>query len=131
MASRPIIAPFPVITNGDMSGNLTSLVTIIQVQSVFSYGVSWAGTAPVGTISVQGSNDYSVNPGGTVLNPGTWNALPLQTTNGTYVTAVPVSGNTGSGIVDVGRTGIFAIRLIYTFTSGVGSLQALVVGKAD
>ena len=125
MASRPILSPFPVIVNGDMSqATITSSVTIIQNLSMVSYSVSWSGTSPVGTISVQVSNDYSINMAGVVSNPGTWNTLVLST-------APAVSGNTGNGLIDITQTAAFAIRLVYTKTSGVGSLQATVTGKVQ
>lgn len=129
MSTRPLLDPFPIITNGDMSGNITGLVTIINQPSMLSYGLSWAGTSPVGTVSVQGSNDYKANPAGGVSNAGTWNTLTLNY-NGTFVTTIPVSGNTGNGLIDIGPTGIYAIRLIYTFGSGVGTLQATINAKA-
>ena len=122
MASRPILTPFPVITNGNMSGSITSAVTIIQNLSMISYDISWAGTAPVGTMSVQVSNTYSQNGAGQVSNPGEWTTLTLST--------VPaVSGNTGNGFIDVDATGAYAMRLVYNFTSGTGLMQATVNAK--
>lgn len=122
MASRPIIAPFPVITNGDMSGNITSSVTVIQNSSMLSYDISWAGTAPVGTMSVQVSNTYTQNADGTVANPGNWTTLTLSA-------PTPVTGATGNGFIDVDATGAYAIRLVYNFTSGTGRLNATITGK--
>lgn len=122
MSSRPQLQPHPVIVNGDMSGDLVSDVTIIQKLSQISYAVSWAGTTPVGVISVQVSNDYSQNADGTVRNAGTWNTLVLSAPTN-------VSGNTGNGFIDITATAAYAIRLIYTATSGVGLLQATINAK--
>lgn len=122
MSSRPLLQPMPVITNGDMSGNLTSLVTVISNLSSMSYSYSWAGSSPVGSIVVEVSDDYSINSDGSVKNAGTWNALPLAPTPG-------VSGNTGNGFVDIDQLGAFAIRTRYAFTSGTGTLQAIYKGK--
>lgn len=122
MASRPIASPFPVITNGDMSGNITSAVTIIQNLSMISYDISWAGTAPVGTMSVQVSNTYSQNADGSVRNAGNWTTLTLSTTP-------TISGGTGNGFIDVDATGAFAMRLVYNFTSGTGLMQATISAK--
>lgn len=128
MSSRPLIKPHPVITDGDMSqATITSDVTIIQQLSMICYGFSWSGTSPVGTIAIQISNDYSVNPGGTVLNAGTWTSLDLVY-GGSVVSTVPVSGNTGNGAVDV-ETGAYAIRALYTKTSGTGTLQCKINSK--
>lgn len=89
---------------------------------MLSYDISWAGTAPVGVMSVQVSNTYSQYADGTVRNAGNWTTLTLS--------APPaVSGNTGNGFIDVDATGAFAIRLVYTRTSGVGTMNATISGK--
>lgn len=130
MAFRPEIRPLPVITNGNMSGNITSLPTIVQKISMLSFGYSWAGTSPVGAISIQVSNDYSIDATGKTSNAGTWNTITF-TSSGSSVTSVPVSGNTGNGFIDIFQTGTYAIRTVYTFTSGTGTLQAILNGKVS
>lgn len=120
MSSRPQLNPESVITNGNLSGNLTSLVTIITKLSMVTYATSWSGTSPVGTLNVQVSNDYSQNGDGSVKNAGTWST----------VTTGAVSGNTGTGFFDI-TTGAYAIRLTYTFSSGTGTIQALVAAKVS
>ncbi len=122
MSSRPILGPYSVITNGDMAGNLTSTVTIIQSLSLVSYSMFWTGASPVGTISVQVSNDYSQNANGSVKNAGTWNTLPLSA-----LTAV--TGNSGVGFIDIDANAGYALRLAYTATSGTGTLNALINAK--
>jgi hypothetical protein len=128
MASRPILSPFPAIVNGNMSGNIISAVTIIQNLSMLSYGVSWTGTTPVGTLMVEVSNDYSQYADGTVNNPGTWNTMYFYY-NGAIVSSVPITGNTGNGLFDILETAAFAMRLVYTAGSGTGVLQAVLNGK--
>lgn len=131
MSTRPQIAPDPAIVNGDMSAaSITSKVSIIQKISMLSYSYSWAGTSPVGTIIVQVSNDYSLNANGTVANAGTWNTLTLNV-GGTPATSIAITGNTGTGFVDIDQTGAYAIRTVYTKTSGVGTLQAVINGKVS
>lgn len=123
MASRPIFSPFQVLTAGDMSqATLTSAVTIIQNLSMISYDVSWTGTSPSGTISVQATNTYTQNADGTVATSGNWNTLPLSTTP-------TISGNSGNGLIDIDAMGGYAVRLVYTRTSGTGTLNATVNGK--
>ena len=130
MSTRTNMRPQPVIINGSMAGNLTSTPTILQSLTLVSYSLSWSGTSPVGTVSVQVSNDYALNSNGSVQNAGTWNTLTLQY-NGGATTTIPVSGNTGTGFVDVSGTGAYAIRLIYTAASGTGTLQATINGKVS
>lgn len=131
MSSRPLLQPQPVIgivngldsgVSGSLAGNIASLVTVISNQSMMSYQYSWTGTTPIGTIDVQVSNDYRQNADGSVLNPGTWNTLPLST-------QPSVSGNTGSGVVDIDQLGAYAVRTIYTRISGIGTMTALIKGK--
>lgn len=124
MASRPLFSPMQVITNGDMSGNITSKVTIIQNLSMLSYDIAWSGSAPVGVMSVQLSNTYSQNADGSIRNPGNWTTIILSV-------PAPVSGDTGNGMIDVDATGAYAVRLVYTRTSGTGSLNATINGKVS
>jgi len=111
-----------------MATSLISAVTVIQNLSMISYGVSWAGATPVGTLSVQVSNDYSQNSDGSVRNAGTWNTVVLNV-GGTPSTTIPVSGNTGNGFIDVDQIAAYAMRLIYTAGSGTGLIQATVNAK--
>lgn len=122
MSSRPQFNPHSVITSGNMNASITSEVTIIQKLSMISYDISWSGTAPVGAMSVQVSNTYSQNVDGSVRDAGNWTTLVLSS-------PAPVSGNTGNGMIDVDATGAYAIRLVYTRTSGVGTMQAVIAAK--
>lgn len=113
-----------------MSGNITSQPTILQSLTSGSYALSWTGTSPVGTLSLQVSDDYSLEANGQVLNLGTWNTAPLSV-GGTTVTTIPVTGNIGNGYIDILGTGAYAARLVYTAGSGTGTLNATVVGKVS
>lgn len=137
MSSRPQFNPYIVIPNadaqpansGDMSqASLISAPTIIQKLSMISYSYSWSGATPIGIVEVELSNDFSLNVDGSVKNPGTWNVMTLNY-NGTAVTSIPVTGNTGNGLVDIDATGAFAIRTVYTKTSGTGQLQVTICAK--
>lgn len=136
MAYRPQFNPYPVIPNAaavpanstDLSVSITSAPTIVQKLSMISYQVVWNGATPVGLVSVQASNDFSLNADGTVSNPGTWTTMPLAYNN-TSVMSVPVSGNTGSGVIDIDALGLYALRLVYTATSGTGTLRAIISAK--
>jgi hypothetical protein len=122
MSSRPQAAPFSVITSGNMASDITSRVTIIQKLSMIGYDISWTGTSPVGAMSVQVSNTYAENADGSVKNVGNWTTLTLSA-------PTPVSGNTGNGFIDVDATGAYAMRLVYTATSGTGTMNATMCAK--
>ena len=105
-----------------MTTTITSAVTIIQKLSSVSYSYSWSGTSPIGTVTVQVSNDYSTNADGSVRNSGTWDIVPLSASTN-------VSGNSGQGFIDLDGVGAFAIRTVYTPISGSGSLSATINAK--
>lgn len=129
MSTRPRIPPMQVITDGDMSAvSLTSEVTLLPSLSLGTYSFSWSGSTPVGTIALQISDDYSVDTQGNVKNAGTWNTVYVVLNGSTVVNSIPVSGNTGNGIVEW-STGAYAIRAIYTKGSGTGTLQSFVTAK--
>lgn len=129
MSSRPLIRPFPVIANGDMSqASLTSTVTIIDNISMLSYTLSWSGSSPVGTVSVQGSNDYTQNAAGGTGNAGTWTTLILNN-GGSPSPTIPITGNTGTAAIDITATAFYALRLVYTKASGTGNLQVMAAAK--
>lgn len=130
MASRPLISPHPVILNGNMAADITSAVTIISNISMIGYSYSWVGTAPIGTLTVEISNDYSQNADGTVRNPGTWTQIFFNL-NGTPSNSAPVSGSPGNGFIDISSMSAFAIRTVYHRTSGTGVLQAVLNAKVQ
>lgn len=131
MSTRTNIRPHAVITNGDMSAaTITSEATVLQSITKVSYAVSWSGTSPVGVLTVEVSNDYSLNDVGGVGNAGTWNTLTFNV-SGTPTSSIAISGNTGKGFIDIDGTAAYAIRLLYTKTSGVGTFQAKINGKVS
>lgn len=91
---------------------------------MISYDISWTGTSPVGVISVQSSNTYATDASGKVINAGQWSTLPLSVTP-------TVSGNSGNGFIDIDASAGYAIRLVYTPTSGTGTLNVTVAGKVQ
>jgi len=121
MSTRPLIKPHVVLENADLSGDLVSLVTIITNITDIGYDISWTGTA-VGVFSVEISNTYSLNAAGAVLSAGNWTPLTLSG-------AVNPAGVTDNGFIDIQGVSAFAIRLVYTSTSGTGTVNAVVTGK--
>jgi len=136
MSDRPLIAPNknkPIIgpsgsgaiVSGDMSSNINGPVSIIQRLPGISYDIVWTGT-PTGTFTVQVSNSYFTDPEGNVIGTPNWTNLPTASFTGTY--PVP-SGSSGAGFLDVVGTEAYAVRLIYTSSSGSGSLTVYAAAK--
>lgn len=121
MSHRPFLKPYSVVTNGNMASSITSAVTVINQISDVGYDISWTGT-PTGSFSVQVSNTYSLNSDGTVNNPGNWTTLTLTGT-------VAAAGSADNGYIDVEGISAYAIRLVYTSTSGTGTLNAVICAK--
>lgn len=128
MSTRTNLRPQIVLNAASMAVNQTSIPTILQSLSCGSYSISWTGSSPVGNLSLQVSDDYSLNANGTVNNPGTWDTAPVSV-SGTSVTTIPIMGNTGNGFIDILGTGAYAVRLMYVATSGTGALSIIVNGK--
>ncbi len=135
MSTRTNLRPQPIIpspqgspaNSASMAANITSAVTILQSLTLVNYAVSWTGSTPIGTLAVEASTDYAAN-GTIVTNAGTWNPLPLDLA-GASVTSIPITGNTGHGMIDIDGLAAYAIRLVYTAGSGTGTLSATINGK--
>ena len=127
MASRPILTPHKVITDGTMSSaTLTGTPTIIPNTSQVGYQFTWAGNdTAAGNLGVQISNNYALNADGTVRNSGDWVDLTLSSTP-------TATGASGSAFIDITACSAYAIRPKYTRTaSGAGVLQCYVNGKVS
>lgn len=128
MSNRPYKGPALVITAGAMAADITSLPTLLPQLTKGSYEVTWTGgSTPIGLLSLEGSDSYSLNPDGSVRNAGTWTTMPV-TVNGVVTSTIAVSGNSGSILIDW-TTGLNAIRVFYDATSGSGTMTALINAK--
>lgn len=110
------LRPIPIITNGDMSqASLTSIVVPIQFEDNVGMQFVWTGS-PVGTFTVQVSLDQ--------IN---WSTIPPTSFSGTY----PIPGTTSSpGYLDMALLSAAFVRVIYTKSSGSGTLNVLCVAKS-
>ncbi len=111
------------IADGDMSGDITSAITAIQYLDNVGVQVIWAGTAPVGTVSVEVSLDHSQDELGNVTVAGNWAAIDISP-------APSVASNTGSIYIDLNQLSAPYIRVKFTRTSGTGVMNAYICGKA-
>ena len=128
MADRPFLAPNA--TTASMASTITVQPTVLKNLTMASYSYSWSnGSTPVGTVTLQLSNDYSLNPNGSVNNQGTWtDAYWFDPSVGSYVSSAAVSGDTGNGVIEM-ETGAYAVRTVYTPASGDGTMTITFVGK--
>ena len=101
-----------IITNGDLSGNVTA--PAILLENIYGYSVQAVLTgSPVGSIKLQASDDEGTDLiGGGVTN---WTDITES------ITAVTTSGNI---IWNVTSSFYRWARVVYVFTSGSGTLNA-------
>lgn len=97
------------ITNGDMSGDVTSAAVDIGESRVIAVQLVWSGTSPVGNAYIQGS-----------YNGTDWASVTA---------GAAVSGNTGSLIINYPDPGFRYARIFFDFTSGTGTLQGYMSSK--
>lgn len=106
-----------------MATSLTSEVTILKQKTGAGYDISWTG-APVGVFSVQLSNTYALDSQGNVSNAGHWTDVTLTGT-------VAPAGSADNGFINLAGLEAYAVRLVYTRTSGTGTLNATICGKVQ
>lgn len=124
------------VTSGDMSAaSVTSLVTDIQYLDNISVQLSWT-SSPVGTFAIQGSLDYSpgdaASAAGRTANAGTWTPITLTYLSGSvFVSATSIPTSVGSPILlNLSNLSFPYIRVVYTRSSGSGTLTSWIMGKA-
>lgn len=119
--SYNLLAPFKIIDAVSMGGNITSTPVEVKLQDNVGIQLNWSG-APVGTFDIQISSDYKVDIYGNVVNSGHWVSIPLSP-------SVAAAGSADSAYIDLNQMSANYVRIVYTRTSGTGSLEAWVTAK--
>ena len=115
-------APVRLLTNGDMSGNLTS--SGVNLNQVFMFSIQAVFTgAPVGSLKLQISND-DVPVGAAGQDPAVNVANWVD-----YTGSASAVASAGNFMWIVSEGGYQWVRVVYTFTSGTGSLNIVYNGK--
>jgi hypothetical protein len=111
-----------IVASGDMSqASITSQVMPIINEDNVAFQIVWSG-APVGTFDVQVSVDHAQDSQGNVSNTGTWLSLTLSS-------PVAAAGSAGNAYVDINQISAPYIRVVYTKTSGTGTLNIWAAAK--
>lgn len=120
------------IVNGDMSASsITSTVTSIQWLDNIGIQFNWSGS-PVGSFAIQVSADYAQDAQGVVTNAGHWTPLVFTylSAPNTFTSATSIPTSVGSPIyLDINQLSAPWIRMVYTKTSGSGTLNAFITAK--
>lgn len=101
---------YKIITNGNMSSNVTSPVVDLAKTDGYSIDAIWTGS-PVGTIKLQVTRDGI-----------TFFDYPSSST--------AVSGS-GSAMWEITTANYSQVRVVYVFSSGTGTLNSGILGKGD
>jgi len=116
---KNIIDRYQSITNGNMTTSLTSSVSDIRYLDNIGIQIKWTSASAIGVFTIECSNNY--NP---VTNTvGTW----FSVTPSPAVTN-PASNNGEFGTTIVGCPHAY-LRVVYTVTSGTGTLNVWVTAK--
>lgn len=110
MGSKRVIDYSDYIVAGDMSGTITGDSTNILHTDRVGYQIVYTGS-PTGTFGVEVSNDET-----------TWQELTLSA-------AIAATGSGDNHFIDVESACKF-VRLVYTFSSGTGSLDVKLTAKS-
>lgn len=109
---KNVVRGYKMVDAGSMAATITSSeVNVINLDKASIY-VDWSGTAPVGVLVVQARN----------ADNGDWFDLD-------FGTPIAISGSTGSHVLLFNELPHNSIRLVYTATSGTGSLDAVLAAK--
>ncbi|MBK8455612.1 MAG: hypothetical protein IPL34_20240 [Thiofilum sp.] len=120
-STKNVLKRSQTITQGDMSGTITSPVTVVQFLDNISIQLNFTGT-PDGTFEVQVSDDYLADGFGNVQVAGTWIALPL--------TGNPIAAGVADQImIDLNQLPMPNVRVVYTPTASTGLLDMYITGK--
>lgn len=122
MSRKNNLLSYKLISAGDMSGNLASPATNIQFLDNIGIQANVVSGTPTGVLQVQVSADYLEDNNHNILNAGHWVSLtPAQQS----LTA----GAPAQTYFDLNQLSSPWVRLIYTRTSGSGSLDAFITAK--
>lgn len=120
--SKRTLPSYKLVAAGDMSASITSLATNIQQVDNVGIQLNFTGS-PTGTFSVQVSADHTEDVNKNVIVAGHWESLTLSPTP-------TASGTSGDIYIDLNQLSAPWVRIVYTRSSGTGSLDAYVTGKA-
>lgn len=116
-----LLNPVKIFNDGDMSGNLTSIIVETKLQDNVGIQLHWTGT-PTGTFSVEISIDHKEDVLGNVVVAGHWVSLPL-------LPAIAAAGAGDDAYIDLNQLSASYVRVKYTRSAGSGTLNGFMVAK--
>lgn len=118
-STKNVLPPYHAIIAQSMAADITSPVSNIQYLDNCMIQLNFTGT-PTGTFDVQVSEDYRFQ--GDPSNTGNWVSLPLAP-------APLASGSADQIVLDLNQLPGPWIRVVYSRTSGTGTLDMYITAK--
>lgn len=116
-----LLRPVHIITAQSMATTITSSAVEIENQDNIGIQLHWIGT-PTGAFSIQISSNHLEDSQHNVITAGNWVTLTLSP-------AITASGSADDAYIDLNQISALYMRIVYTATSGAGTLDAYVVAK--
>lgn len=116
-----ILFPKQIFTNASMGADATSLVVPVAYQDNIGFQLDWTG-APVGDFEFQISIDHLQDAQGVVTHEGNWITVPVTPT-------ITAAGVADQAFVDLNQMSATYVRVVYSRTSGTGTLNGFAVAK--
>ncbi len=112
MSRKNVVSSYSMINAGSLAGNITSSTTNVLNLDKASIHLSWSGSSPAGTLVVEARNGDNDD----------WYELDFGST-------ISISGASGDHQIVFNELPFTSIRLVYTRSSGSGSLDAIITSK--
>lgn len=114
----------PIVTDGSMGASINSNAVLMDQESGIAIQAVWTGT-PVGNFTIESSCDVGQ------INPST--GQPSGISNWVYYngSTVAAGGDVGKLIWNIEPIAVKWVRLVYTRTSGTGTLNARFNAQGD
>lgn len=119
--SYNLLRPIHLISAQSMTSTITSSAVEIRNQDNTGIQLHWTGT-PTGNFSVQVSADHFEDAQGNIVVPGHWVTVPLNP-------PIAAVGSPDDAYIELNQTTAAYMRVVYTASSGTGTLDAFVTAK--
>ncbi len=117
-----LLRPLTLLSAVSMSTDITSVAVEIKNQDNIGVQLNWTTADAIGAFSIQISSDHVQDLEGNIQTPGNWISLPLSP-------GISSAGNSDTAYVDLNQMSAQYMRVLYTRTSGSGTVTAIVVAK--
>ena len=123
--TKRVLFPYPLFDAVSIATNQTSGETNVAFLDYGLIDINWTGTSPVGVLNMQILEIAADR--NTTDKVDVWRTVNF--TGAVGGGDIPISGNSGSHTIQIGKMPSTKIRMAYTATSGVGNLTAIISGK--